>query len=464
MKKLVYILLLYPAVLCAQPDLSDQPKRLFAPEGKVQTGLSLETCKTLAIRNNYSIKAAASEVRQSEEMKRNAFTGYFPKITAGFSVVRMSDYLIKSTIPQMNLPVYDGNPANLINPTQFAYFPGMTLNLIDYVNFGYAMALQPLFTGGRLYNGNELAKTGYEISLEKKSMTETEVLVKTEELYWNILALNEKLVTLDSYRNLLDNLNHDVSVALKAGVVQRTDLLKVQLRQNELEVNRLKLTDGIALSKKALCQHIGVPNDSTLVLTDTIPVIIDPAKLFVNPDEAVKNRNEYKILEKAVKAEELQKKLILGEYLPQVAVGVAGVYTDLMDKTNEMGIAFGTLDIPISDWWGGSYKLKQSKARIENANNKLNETSELLTLQITQAQNELNQNYFSIGNAEKSVEQARENLKVTKDNYDAGVNGMSDFLEAQSVYQDALNSLTEAKCNYQIAKAKYMQAISSYPN
>jgi outer membrane protein TolC len=437
---------------------------LFALEGKVQAGLSLETCKTLAIRNNYSIKAAASEVRQSEEMKRNAFTGYFPKITAGFSVVRMSDYLIKSTIPQMNLPVYDGNPANLINPTQFAYFPGMTLNLVDYANFGYAMALQPVFTGGRLYNGNELAKTGYEISLEKKSMAETEVSVRTEELYWNILALNEKLVTLDSYRKLLDNLNHDVSVALKAGVVQRTDLLKVQLRQNELEVNRLKLTDGIALSKKALCQHIGVPYDSTLVLTDTIPVIIDPVKLFVNPDEAVKNRNEYKILEKAVKAEELQKKLILGEYLPQVAVGVAGVYTDLMDKTNEMGIAFGTLDIPISDWWGGSYKLKQSKARIENANNKLNETSELLTLQTTQAQNELNQNYFSIGNAEKSVEEARENLKVTKDNYDAGVNSMSDLLEAQSVYQGTLNNLTEAKCNYQIAKAKYMQAISTYPN
>jgi outer membrane protein TolC len=462
MKKLKYILLLYPAVLCAQPHSDDHSPRSAAPEGKVQTGLSLETCKTLAIRNNYSIKAAASEVLQSEEVKRNAFTNYFPKVTAGFSAVRMSDYLIKTTIPQMNLPVYDGNPANLINPTQFAYFPGMTLNLIDYMNFGYAMALQPVFMGGRLYNGNELAKTGYEISREKKAMTETEALVKTEEFYWNILALNEKLVTLDSYRKLLDNLNRDVSVALKAGVVQRTDLLKVQLKQNELEVNRLKLTDGIALSKKALCQHIGIPYDSALVLTDTIPVIIDPLKLFVNPDDAVKNRNEYKILEKAVKAEELQKRMVLGEYLPQVAVGVAGVYTDLMDKTNQMGIAFGTLNIPISDWWGGSYKLRQSSARIDDANNKLNETSELLTIQIIQVQNELNQNYFSIGNAEKSVEQAKENLKVTKDNYDAGINGMSDLLEAQSVYQGALNSLTEAKCNYQIAKAKYLQAISIY--
>ena len=175
------------------------------------------------------------------------------------------------------------------------------------------MAAQPLFTGGRIVNGNKLARTGYEISREKKTVTETEVLVKTEELYWNIIALNEKLNTVDSYRILLEKLNHDVSVALRAGLVQRTDLLKVQLKQNELELNRLKLTDGIALSKKALCQHIGIPYDSSMVLTDTITSISDPLALFVNPGEAVKNRNVYKILEKADQAEGLQKKIVAGE-------------------------------------------------------------------------------------------------------------------------------------------------------
>ena len=65
---------------------------------------------------------------------------------------------------------------------------------------------------------------------------------------------------------MLDTLQHDVSVAFKAGLVQRTDLLKVQLKLNELQVNRMKLTNGIALSKMALCQHIGVAYDSTLML------------------------------------------------------------------------------------------------------------------------------------------------------------------------------------------------------
>jgi len=462
MKKLIYILLLIPAIIYGQPYSYANNIMSATSASNQLLQLSLDSCKILATVNNYRIKEASNEVTQSEQLKQSAFTAYFPKVNAGFSAVKMSDYMVKSSIPQMNLPVYDGNPANLAVATQFAYFPGMSLNLIDYMNFGYVMAAQPLFAGGRIYNGNRLAKTGYEISTEKKLLTETEVLVKTEELYWNIIALHEKLVTIDSYRKLLDNLNRDVSNAYDAGLIQKTDLLKVQLKKNELESNRLKLTNGIELSKKALCQHIGIQYDSMLVLTDTIAGIENPSELYVNPDEAVKNRNEYKILEKAIKAEELQKKIVTGENLPQLAIGVAGVYTDLMDKTDQIGVAFATLSIPISDWWSGSHKIRQSRSKVENANYRLNETSELLALQITQLMNEMNQNFFNIGNAEKSLSQSQENLKVTKDNYDAGVTGMSDLLEAQSVYQGALDSLTEAKCNYQISRARYMQAINIY--
>ncbi len=454
--------MLLPVVVYAQPDKSGVYNKPAVTNGIASVILSLDSCKLLALENNYRIKEAASEVSQSEQLKKSAFTSYFPKVNAGFSAAKMSDYMVKGSIPQMNLPVYDGNPANLPVATQFAYFPSIPLNLVDYLNFGYAMAAQPVFSGGRIYNGNKLAKTGLEIYREKESLTITETMVKTEELYWNIISLNEKLVTVDSYRKLLDTLSRDVSAALEAGLIQRTDLLKVQLKQNELDMNRLKLTDGIVLSKKALCQHIGITYDSSLVLSDTLGILENPASVFVNPDEAVRNRNEYKILQKALQAEELQGKIITGEYLPQFAVGVAGVYTDVMDKTSKVGIAFATLSVPISDWWGGTHKIRQSKAKVENANNKLSETSELLTLQISQTQNELYQNYFQIGNAEKSLEQAHENLKVTKDNYDAGVTGMSDLLEAQSLYQGAINSLTEAKCNYKISRAKYMQAINNY--
>jgi outer membrane protein TolC len=261
---------------------------------------------------------------------------------------------------------------------------------------------------------------------------------------------------------LLDTLCRDVSAAFKAGLVQRTDLLKVQLKMNEIEVSKLKLDNGTSLAKRALCQHIGIPYDSLLVLDDKKLVVEAPLTFYADPTSAVTNRSEYKMLEKTIKAEELQKKIIIGENLPQVAVGVTGFYLDVMDNSNTNALAFATVSIPISDWWGGKHKIKQSKAKVESARNKLVETSELLSLQIEQANNELNEFYFQIGIAQKSVEQGQENLKVTADNYKAGITAMSDLLEAQSVYQSALDSLTEARCNYQIKKSRYLQALGTY--
>ena len=216
------------------------------------------------------------------------------------------------------------------------------------------------------------------------------------------------------------------------------------------------------MAQRALCQQISIAYDSTLILIDpqTEPVL--PQQFYVQPDLAVSNRSEFKILTDAIKAEELQKKMTIGSNLPMAAIGVAGIYMDAMETTTTNAMAFATVSIPITDWWGGAYKIKQNQARIESARNKLAETSELLTLQIEQANNELNEYYFQIKISHKSVEQARENLKVTNDNYKAGISSMSDLLEAQSVYQNALDNLTEARCNYQVKKARYLQATGLY--
>lgn len=433
---------------------------LLPSKAEAQT-LSLDSCKSLALRNNYGVKSAASELLQSEEVKKNAFTNYFPKVSAGLTALKTNDYLIKGNIPQMNLPVYDGNPANLATATQFAYFPSISLKLLDYMNMANLMVAQPVYTGGRILNGNKLANLGYEINKEKQALTETEVLVKTEELYWTVITLEEKLKTLDSYILLLDTLHHDVNVALKAGLIQRSDLLKVQLKQNELQMNRMRLTNGIALSKRALCQHIGIAYDSTLTLSSFPSDEVFLSNQNISKEE-VTSRNEYKILEKVITVEELQMKMIRGEFLPQVSVGGIGYYLDAMKSTNNNAMVFATVSIPITDWWGGSHKLKESNAKVESARYKLAETTELLSLQITQVRNVMNENFFQISIAQKSVEQAMENLKVTNDNYKAGLTGMSDLLEAQSAYQSVFNSLTEAKCNYQIAKARYLQSVNSY--
>jgi outer membrane protein TolC len=121
-----------------------------------------------------------------------------------------------------------------------------------------------------------------------------------------------------------------------------------------------------------------------------------------------------------------------------------------------------TLSIPISDWWGGSHKIKQQNLKIEQARTQFNDNVELLGLQIQQVRDELDVAGFQISVSEKAVEQAQDNLNDSQNNYQAGVIGMSDLLEAQATLQQAKDNLTEANCNYQIAAAKYMVVTGNY--
>ena len=156
-----------------------------------------------------------------------------------------------------DLPVYDGNPANLASATQFAYFPSSTMGLMKKGTVGFVNAIQPVFTGGRIINGNRLATLGVEVSEFKGKMTNDEILLKTEEQYWQIVCLEEKAKTIDSYEALLRNLSGQVEDAFKSGLALKNDVLKVNLKLSEVLLNKTKLENGRKLALMAFCQYTG---------------------------------------------------------------------------------------------------------------------------------------------------------------------------------------------------------------
>lgn len=422
--------------------------------------LNLDSLKNLTLEYNRQVIEARLELEAAEQVKKNAFTNYFPQVMGGAFAMKANDYLVKEDIPAADLPVYDGNPASLIQPTQFAYFPGMEIEMFDYMNLGYLAAVEPLYMGGRVRNGNKLAALGVDINEHKLILSEDKALLKTEEYYWTLVSLRGKMNTLDSYDKMLATLYTDVQTAYEAGLINKTDLLKVELRQNELQGKRLQLENGIELITMMICNHIGIDySDKVEILEDEIPAL-GPEDYFINPDTAVMKREEYKMLEMAVDAEVLQKRITRGENMPQLMVGVQGLYLDVLEDENTAGILFASINIPISGWWGGSHKIKEHKIKVEIAENKLAESTELMSLQIEKTYKELIEAQSQVAITEKSMEQSQEHLKVTNDNFDAGLVNTSDMLEAQAIYQETVDKLTDAKSMYMIRKAHYMKAIA----
>jgi multidrug efflux pump subunit AcrB/outer membrane protein TolC len=430
---------------------------LFLPFQVKAQNLSLDSCKTLALQHNRKIKEAQLKVDEAEQVKKNVYTNYFPKINAQVFSMKANDYLLDIKTPEMNLPVYDGNPANLAAPTQFAYVPSIEIQALDYMNVGLVTAVEPIYAGGKIRAGYKLASLGKEVNEKVLVLSTSEVMVKTEEYYWTLVSLQAKRNTLESYEKLLNSLKQDVQISYDAGLIEKSDLLKVEMKLTEVAASKLKLKNGIEMVKMALCQHIGIPYSEHILVKDTVFSVPDPETLFTQPEEALPNRTEYQMLNDAVDSEVLQKRLAKGDFLPQLAVGLQAQYLDFADQQNTYGVAFATLSIPVSDWWGGNHKLKEHNIKIDIAKNNFNEKAELLKLQMAQSYNKLTESYLQILVAQTRVKQATEHVKVVTDNFEAGIVSTSDLLEARALVQESQDQYIDAQMQYKIATVKYLQ-------
>lgn len=426
--------------------------------------LTLEQSKTLALENNVDLMNAQEELTAAKHQRKQAFTNWFPKVDAIGMGLFPVDPLVDASIPGGNFPVYDGDPANLPGASEFAYFPGMAIQAGDEVYNAAVTATQPLFAGGRIFNGNRLAKVGVDSREIMLNLTEDEVLVETEKKYWQIVSLEEKMKTVDAYREMLLDLEKQVNAAWENGLTLKNDLLKVQLELSKVTLGQSKLRNGHRLAMMDFCQYIGVEYDPTLELESELTAIGERQSDPVDHHAALEERGEHQLLQKAVQAEKLQKAMALGEHLPSVAVGFSEYYFKLDDgDATDNGIAFVTVSLPISEWWGGSHKVAAHKARVKISENKLDNSDKLLLMQMDQAWNTLSEAEEQYAIALIGEQQADANLAVNKDSYDNGVVTLSDLLEAQALLQEAKDRLTEATIALRVSELDYQKVTNRLP-
>jgi len=426
---------------------------------RAQQPLTLDEVLRLALENNASIRNSRLEGEAAEKIRIAAATRYFPGISAGGLYFDANRALFELRTPGGDLPVYDGNPANLLHPTAFAYFPGGETSLLGRGQIGYLDIVQPLYAGGRIVNGNRLAALGRDAAADRSSLTRDDIILATSEQYYRLLSLEEKRATLGGYAALLDRLIREVGDALDAGLILRNDLLKVRLKRSEVRLDSSRLEHGRKLAAMALCQQIGIPRDSTLVLAGGWSTAAPPQRLYVEPESVLKSRKEYALLEKGVRAARLQREMKRGELLPQAGIGARTMVVKLDEGPRRtLGIFYGSLSIPLSDWIGGSAELEERRLREKIAENELQNSAELLLLQIEQAWQELSDSWTRIQLCEQAILQAEENLRVNEASFHSGLTALSELLEAQALLQKGRDEWTDARSEYMVKQCRYLQA------
>ncbi len=396
---------------------------------------TLDECISEALVNNASMKNAANDTEAARHTEREAFTKYFPTVSAAGV-----GYMANKGLLNMNMG-------------------GASMSLLENGYSGGVTATLPVYAGGQIVNSNKLANVGVEVSRLQQKQSENEIRLTTEQYYWQIVMLKEKLVTLSVVEEQLASIHKDVEAAVNVGVTNRNDLLQVNLRKNDTRSTRINVENLLSVSRNLLSQYIGHPTDSIDVATvvdGSLPE--NPAIYYRQPEDMLTQTNEYGLLQQNVKASHLQYRLSVGKNLPTVAIGGGYLYNDLLDAGYSRWVGFATVSIPLSGWWGGSHDMKKQKLRIQNAENTMNDQSELLIIRMRNAWNAMTDAYSQAEIAIESIEQATENLRLQTDYYRAGICTMSDLLEAQTLFQQSRDRYVEAYAQYEVKKREYLQA------
>ena len=401
-----------------------------------QRMFTLDECLEEALNNNARLKNAENNLLAAKHSSREAFTKYFPVLSASGG-----GFMADKGLIQMELQ------------------PGTEMSMLKNGIVGGVSAAMPLFAGGQIVNGNRLAEIGVEVSRLQRNQSINEVLLTTEQYFWQVVMLKEKLKTLDALEVQLKRMHDDVQTSVEAGITTRNDLLQVQLRENEIESGRIQVENLLNVSYSLLAQYIGHSKDSidvAFTMVDSLPD--NPEELYRSPESSLFLTNEYHLLRQNVQIARLQHKLAIGKNLPTVSIGGGYVYDNFMDYDQSFWVGFATISVPLSDWWGGTHDIKKQKLQVRNAENQFSDQSEQLLIRMQHTWNDLNDAFRQVKIAKLSIEQSSENLRLNTDYYASGTCSISDLLDAQTLYRQSRDKYVEAYAQYEVKKREYLQA------
>jgi len=463
MKKIKYIILL--AIVFSGINL------------KAQERMTLQQCREMALQKNEDLKMADKQLEKARAEKDAAKTLRLPKFSAtGTGIYLNQDFEKELTLPTKvpNPQTGELEPNIMVNPqtgepvvgpdgnpvfNMYAWFP-LTVSLKGTYLAGVALE-QPVYTGGKINAGNEMAKIGVEMAGENIELQKMNTLVEADKVYWNYVSVNEKVKLAKEAVDMLAEIVEVARNSYEVGMVHKNEMLKAQVEYNNAALDLHQAKNGKALSRMNLCRVTGLPLNTPIVALDTLIAVGKP--LMNDPYGIISERPEYQLLQKNIRLQDENIRLTKADFLPTAGIQAGYSYLGGLefggeDFTNSGLNVMASVKIPIFHWGEGVKKISAAKIDKEITELKLEKNRQLLRLEMEQARLNLNVAYERIQLSETALEQAEENLRISRDNYEVGMEKLTDLLVAQTEWQKAFSNLIDAKTDFKIKQTNWLKA------
>jgi outer membrane protein TolC len=390
--------------------------------------LSLNEAINLAIENSYNTKASKNDIKSATEKVWETTTIGLPQINGAIDYQNW----LKQQVSLLPAEI-TGGPAGTFTPVTFG----------TKQNIGANITLKQLLFDGSYLVGLQASRTYLKISKQANEKTELLTREAVINAYGNVLVSENSISILEKNLKIIKKNLSDVKKIYENGLNEQEDIEQLEITLGNLnsQLNSVKRMKGIAY--KMLNLSLGNPIKTELTLTDTLDSLVKSnIKLGIVSEEFNFSKHvDFRIAENDRESKRLLLKLEKSKALPTLSAfvnyGTQG-YSDTFSFLNNEQEWFNSsllgvsLNIPIFSSLGRNSKTKQAKIALENADIKLRETKQRLSLMAEKAKSDYQLSIENFSTAKKNVGLAERIENKQRIKFFEGLSSSFDLLQAQN--------------------------------
>lgn len=428
---------------------------LSAQENKGPLRLSLKQAQEYALQNNKSILNANLDVEAAKKKVWETTTMGLPQVNGKVSasyILTMPGFYEQFITPSV-AEAYNKIPADSRPSDSAKWVNEQVKKALDDMRFSgtFDLTISQLIFSGSYLVGLQASKVYKSLSELNRVKSTQDVLESVSNSYFMVLVARENSFILDSTKQNLEKTLKEISQMNKQGFVEETDVDQINITLTNIKSSLDMIRRQTDLSEKLLKIQLGIELDQPVVLTDSLPDLINAITYdqLLAADLVLDDNVSYQMLEAQVKSSELILKLRKSECLPDIAA-----FYQHEELLNKKSISFTppdmvglSVNIPIFSSGGRWSKIKQAKMDLQKSINTRDQTADLIRLQYYQSKSNLVA-------AKEKFESDKSNLNLSKKIYD----------RALIKYQNGIISstdLAQLQNQYLTAQATYYQSIQN---
>ncbi len=427
----------------------------------------------IAFKNVPDLKNSRIDYKLQQAKNKEYTASALPQING---TIGMNHYLSRPTIDFANSNYFLYNDligqgvkdagGNTIGRPQSALAPSLDFSFVYPWNMNYGVQANQLLFQPDVFVALKARKGALELAGDNIKVKEDEVKLSVYKTYYGVLIAQTQLVYLKESIIRLEKLLHDQNEIYKNGFAEKLDIDKTTVSLNNLQATSYQLQNGIAINYIVLKNAMGIKQQDTVVLKDTLTEDMVQKEILMADNFSYDDRNEIKALKKAndlLKLDVWRNKLskyptlsLFGSFNSQAQRDKFDFYKDKRwINTTLVGI---NISMPLYNGSVRKFKLQQAKLNVEKNDNIIENVKQLIDMEQGIAKNTYTNAVLALEIQKRNMALAKKVYETTKKKYEQGLGSSFEILQSDTELQSAQGNYFKALYDAIIARVNYLKA------